>query len=264
MSARGPGWIGCPLDLGPTLKVYPGLVGTYTIGQLAEHSGFSPSALRYYEGIGLVTPAGRTGAGYRIYDEKSVARLGFITRAKQLGCSLEEITDLVGTWEKEACGPVQHHLHGLVTDKVGQARRQITELTALATQLQAAATRLGGQPVDGPCDAACACAATMTPAPGELPIACTLEPDAVADRRAQWQAILDLAVARSSAPDGALRLEFGDGIALGELARQVEAEQACCAFFSFTMTLDGRGVALEVRAPERAADLVAALFGAPP
>ncbi len=57
-------------------------------------SGFSASALRYYEGIGLVAPSTRTDAGYRLYDDRSLARLGFISRAKKLDCSLEEIIDL--------------------------------------------------------------------------------------------------------------------------------------------------------------------------
>ncbi len=44
--------------------------------------------MRYYEGIGLVAPVTRTDAGYRVYDEHILARLAFIARAKQLGCSL--------------------------------------------------------------------------------------------------------------------------------------------------------------------------------
>ena len=79
---------------------------TYTIGEVAERSGFSASALRYYEGIGLVEPSTRTGGGCRVYDDGALARLAFISRAKQLGSSLEEITDLVEIWDGERCGPV--------------------------------------------------------------------------------------------------------------------------------------------------------------
>lgn len=57
-------------------------MSTYTISEAAGRSGFSPSALRYYEGIGLVSPR-RTAAGYRLYDDRAVARLAFIGRAKQ-------------------------------------------------------------------------------------------------------------------------------------------------------------------------------------
>lgn len=95
------------------------------------------------------------------------------------------------------------------------------------------------------------------------PIACTLDAGAMPDRLAAWQTILDLARARTATDDGGLRLEFDDTLALGELTRLVEAEQRCCAFFSFAITVDARGIALEVRAPDDASEVVAALFGRP-
>jgi DNA-binding transcriptional MerR regulator len=134
-------------------------VGTYTIGQTAERSGFSASTLRYYEGIGLVEPSQRTPSGYRLYDEQALARLAFIARAKQLGCSLEDIADLVGIWDGELCGPVQKRLHDLVTEKLSEAQRQIEELTAFREQLHTAATNLTGPVSDGPCSETCACMA---------------------------------------------------------------------------------------------------------
>jgi DNA-binding transcriptional MerR regulator len=134
-------------------------VSTYTIGETAERSGFSASALRYYEGIGLVEPTTRTDAGYRLYDDETLARLSFIARAKQLGCNLEEITDLVSLWDGERCGPVQRRFHELLTTKIADAQRQIDELTALVGQLHEAATHLAGPAVDGLCSTECACTA---------------------------------------------------------------------------------------------------------
>jgi MerR family transcriptional regulator, copper efflux regulator len=134
-------------------------VSTYTIGETAERSGFSASALRYYEGIGLVEPSTRTDAGYRLYDDHTPTRLTFIARAKQLGCSLEETTDLAGIWDGERCGPVQKRFHDLVTTKLADAERRIAEPTALADQLRHAAAQLAGPAIDGPCDEGCACLA---------------------------------------------------------------------------------------------------------
>src|SRR4029079_4289209 len=96
-----------PLTFEPSRTSTLAAVGTYTIGEAAERSGFSASALRYYEGIGLVQPSNRTDAGYRLYDDRALGRLAFIGRAKQLGCTLEEIIDLVSIWDGERCGPVQ-------------------------------------------------------------------------------------------------------------------------------------------------------------
>ena len=230
-------------------------VDTYTIGEISERSGFSTSALRYYEGIGLVVPATRSASGYRIYNSRSLDRLAFIARAKDLGCSLEEIADLVGTWDTEKCGPVQRRFHALVTEKIREADRQITELTAFSSQLHQAAAQLSGPPVDGPCADDCACLAS------DPPVACTLGADDIPDRLARWQAILGRSVSRSTTPDGALRLAFDEPAILDELGPMTVAEQQCCAFFSFTITVDTRGVGLEVRAPEAAADQLTALFG---
>jgi hypothetical protein len=54
----------------------------------------------------------------------------------------------------------------------------------------------------------------------------------------------------------------GGDAPLADVARLAAAEQDCCRFFSFALTVDERGVALEVRAPDDALSLVEALFGA--
>jgi hypothetical protein len=97
--------------------------------------------------------------------------------------------------------------------------------------------------------------------PVDVPIACTLEPGAMPERLADWNAVLDRATTRVATADGGLRIEFGDDVDLGELARLIRAEQHCCAFFSFAISVDHRGSALEVRAPEGADNIVAEMFG---
>ena len=95
----------------------------------------------------------------------------------------------------------------------------------------------------------------------DVPIACTLQPGEVPDRVAEWKSVLGAARARVATEDGGLRIELQDDVALDHLARLVAAEQQCCAFFSFAITVDGRGSALEVRAPEGAEAVVESLFG---
>jgi DNA-binding transcriptional MerR regulator len=247
-------------------------MGSYTIGQVAERSGIPATALRYYEGIGLVPPAGRTPAGYRLYDDRTLARLAFIARAKQLGCSLEEITDLVEVWAGDRCGPVQRRFHELVTAKLRAADVQLAELTAFRGQLRAASTQLSREPSDGPCDDGCAClqvepaaatAVVLVAKPEELPVACTLAPGDMHDRLDLWDRVLAGAIRRLALPSGGLRIEFGDSIDVESLAGLVVAEQGCCAFFRFAITVDHRGVALEVDAPAEARDLIAGMFGTP-
>jgi hypothetical protein len=204
-----------------------------------------------------------------VYDDGTLARLAFIAGAKKLGCSLEEIADLVGIWDGERCGPVQRRFHELVSDRIRSTQAQIAELVTFAAELQVAAARLAEEPVDGPCGADCACLAatpgvagpTSVPLAAEPAIACTLEPDAVPDRVGAWQAIVDRVRARHLAVDGALRLEFGDDVAVDDLARLAAAEHDCCTFLAFAVTVDDRGVGLEVRAPDGAHEVVAAMFG---
>ena len=90
------------------------------IKEVADASGFTTATLRYYEQIGLLPEASRTAAGYRVYDQRTLDRLAFIARAKQLGCSLEEIAGLTTAWDGGQCGPVQEQLRHT---RCGQDRR---------------------------------------------------------------------------------------------------------------------------------------------
>jgi MerR family redox-sensitive transcriptional activator SoxR len=63
---------------------------TLTIGELAARSGLAPSALRYYERMGLIHAA-RTGGNQRRYARADLRRVAFIRIAQQVGVSLEEI-----------------------------------------------------------------------------------------------------------------------------------------------------------------------------
>lgn len=133
------------------------------IKEVAERSGFSPATLRYYEELGLIPAPARTPAGYRTFDESTVERLAFIGRAKQLGCSLEEIVELTSAWDTGTCAPLQDRLHRLVTSKLAEAEARIAELTVLADELRRAATSLVSHRPDGPCDEHCGCLSGETP-----------------------------------------------------------------------------------------------------
>lgn len=246
-------------------------MSTWTIGQLAERSGFTTSALRYYERCGLLAPVARSDAGYRLYDETSERRLRFIARSKQLGCTLEEIVGLLSLVDKDECQPVQADLHRLVTDKLAEATRRRGELAELTAKLQEAATQLGGQPIDGPCGDGCAChGGSSRPAPqpvvlgraGDAAMACSLDDAEIPARIRDWQDLLRSVTDRQPLPGATgIRLLLDPGVAPDRLLGLTLAEQGCCTFFSFTITVDQRGLALEVLAPDGAADLVTRLFG---
>ncbi|HEY3264446.1 MAG TPA: redox-sensitive transcriptional activator SoxR [Actinomycetota bacterium] len=62
------------------------------IGEVARRSGLAPSAIRFYEEVGLVA-SDRTPAGHRVYPRHVLRRLGVIRIAQRLGLSLEEIRE---------------------------------------------------------------------------------------------------------------------------------------------------------------------------
>ena len=64
-----------------------------TISQIAQQVRLRPSAIRYYEGIGLLPTAQRV-SGQRRYDATVLYRLAILQRARQLGFTLSEIRQL--------------------------------------------------------------------------------------------------------------------------------------------------------------------------
>lgn len=240
----------------------------YRISQAAEHTGFSPATLRYYEDLGVVPPPDRSQAGYRVYDERALGRLRFVARAKQLGLSLDEVADLTELWDGDECGPVQQRMAGFVADKLAETRARIGELSALADQLEAVAARMGEEPRPGACDDACACNAEAAPTDlgavddsDEVPMACTLGPSDLIGRLSDWQWVVDRTVGREPLAGG-VRLRFPAEAGLAaKLADLAQAEQACCTFFDFAVGIGAGAIFLDVRAPAGAQNVVAGLFG---
>ena len=67
----------------------------YTVGRIAALSGVTVRTLHHYDDIGLLTPTGRSTAGYRQYDEADLERLQQVLFYRELGFPLEEIVRLL-------------------------------------------------------------------------------------------------------------------------------------------------------------------------
>ena len=65
------------------------------IGELAQHTGLTPSRIRFYERIGLLRPAERQANGYRRYPDEAVLTLRLIATAQRAGFSLDELRTLL-------------------------------------------------------------------------------------------------------------------------------------------------------------------------
>lgn len=64
------------------------------IQELSKKTQLSKDTIRFYEKIGIITKPGRDKSGYRKYDFHFVKQLQMITKAKELGFSLDEIKEL--------------------------------------------------------------------------------------------------------------------------------------------------------------------------
>lgn len=106
-----------------------------TIGKLAARADVTADSLRFYEREGLITPASKSGAGYRLYQEDAVARLRFIAHAKQCGFTLAEIQQLLAVKSRKSacCGDVRRQ----VVEKKLQLEARIKAMNAMSKALDA-------------------------------------------------------------------------------------------------------------------------------
>lgn len=91
---------------------------TLTIGEVARRAGVAGSTLRYYERLGLIAPAGRSGSG-RYYRPEVLTRLRIIDYFQQAGCTLGEIADLLAS---------DRDWHGLARAKRAELDRRVRAL----------------------------------------------------------------------------------------------------------------------------------------
>jgi MerR family copper efflux transcriptional regulator len=108
---------------------------TLKIGELAQLTGLSIKAIRYYERRGLLEPPPRTESGYRLYRPEEVARLRFVQRAKLLGLKLEEIRELVELATQCNEGEIVPRLEEVLEAKLEETERKMAELSAFRQNL---------------------------------------------------------------------------------------------------------------------------------
>jgi len=115
------------------------------IQEVAAALGLTARTIRYYEELGLLTPAARSEGDYRLYDEDDVERLRFIKNLRdEAGFSLAEISQLL---EDEAARTRFRarfretsdaaERRAILEDALARVDRQVTSLQAKAERLHA-------------------------------------------------------------------------------------------------------------------------------
>lgn len=248
-----------------------GSMREYRISDTARATGFTVSALRFYEKEGVVVP-GRSESDYRVYSDHHLDALRFVRRGKQLGLSLDEVKELLELLADEDCAPVQSRIKELVSGRISQAREQIAELVGFTSQLQNVQARLSSHTADGSCDDQCGCRTDPVtherrkrePIPligaDSGDIACSLDPDLIGGRVEDWNRVLSWSASRS-AIQGGVRVHFDHDVDIVALAELAAAEQDCCSFFRFDIGIGANGVSLDVTGPDEAREVIASVFG---
>ncbi|MER5637791.1 MerR family transcriptional regulator [Kitasatospora sp. NPDC002227] len=91
----------------------------YSVGELARIAKVTVRTLHHYDGIGLLTPGGRTPAGYRRYEEADLERLRQILFYRELGFPLEEIAAILDDRSVTATEHLRRQ-HELISARIGR------------------------------------------------------------------------------------------------------------------------------------------------
>ena len=94
---------------------------TLTIGELANRTGIAPSALRYYEELGLIPPAPRV-SGKRRYSRSLVELLGMVLLLRDVGFSLSEIKALTSSKSPDDWRDLAHHKLNELDEHIARAQ----------------------------------------------------------------------------------------------------------------------------------------------
>ncbi len=104
------------------------------IHELEARTGVTAKTIRYYEQVGVLPPPRRKPNGYREYDGNDVERLKFVSGARQLDFSLDDIAEILALRDRREA-PCRVVLD-LLEQKARVVARRIEELRKLETNLR--------------------------------------------------------------------------------------------------------------------------------
>jgi Cu(I)-responsive transcriptional regulator len=116
--------------------------GFHNIGEASAATGVSAKMIRHYESVGLIPPAQRTFAGYRLYADADLHRLRFIKRARLLGFTMKQIEQLLGLWNDRQRASAE--VKALAEAHAADLAARVAEMQAMQRTLQSLARHCHG------------------------------------------------------------------------------------------------------------------------
>ena len=113
------------------------------IGQLAKRTHVPIDTIRYYESHGILPAPARRNSGYRSYGDADVARLHFVRRAKALGFTLREISELLQLSGRS--GEDMAAVRASAAARLVDVERKLDELTRIRDGLRQLVAACPGQ-----------------------------------------------------------------------------------------------------------------------
>lgn len=110
---------------------------SFTIGEIARQTGLRPSAIRYYEGVGVLPPPQRVN-GRRRYDDAVLARLNLVRMAQEAGFTIAEIRQLAEGFTADT--PASERWRTLATAKLAEVDALIARAESMRRVLAQALT----------------------------------------------------------------------------------------------------------------------------
>ncbi|MBK8972510.1 MAG: MerR family DNA-binding protein [Hahellaceae bacterium] len=116
--------------------------------EVAKRLGVTAETVRFYTRIKILQPAVKKDNGYKDYTEKDVSRLRFVLNARQLGFSVEDITEILAHADKNqsACPTVRR----LIEARLKETEQRFIETQKLRDRMQRAVNQWSKKPDKGP------------------------------------------------------------------------------------------------------------------
>ncbi|MCH2324384.1 MAG: Zn(2+)-responsive transcriptional regulator [Pseudomonadota bacterium] len=105
------------------------------ISQLAAKTGLSVHTIRFYEKYGLISASERSEAGYRYYNDVDIRRAQFVKTARNIGFSLEDISQLLSIRVDKTSHSCQE-VTDITQHKLDEVNARLEELQSMQNTLE--------------------------------------------------------------------------------------------------------------------------------